>query len=201
MANADLSKLKDKYSNFEMKPKKESPLKKRDTKLSASKRKYLARLAEELFSKFTTTDWIFYFQQQYEKFNQRPYVLAGQKGWTMEHAIYRSLMKEFTPKDIKLLIDFIFESQQDIVPKKQAGGYLFSKKWIQGVYQSAILWQTGEYQNKTEIYKDKFKATTPEKRNREWVKEEEIKDASIKDTKDEAPIIMLKRRKKGKITF
>ena len=132
-----------------MKPKKETPLKKSETKISASKRRFLFKLENELFSEFTSTDWIMYFQKKYQEANNRSYVIAGKKAWSIEHSIYKSLMKDFTPKDIKLLIDFIFDSNQDIMPKLQAGSYLFSAKWIQGVYQSALLWQTGDYKTKS----------------------------------------------------
>lgn len=195
MANKDLSKLKSKYDNFEMKPKKETPLKKSETKISASKRRFLFKLENELFSEFTSTDWIMYFQKKYQESNNRSYVIAGKKAWSIEHSIYKSLMKDFTPKDIKLLIDFIFDSNQDIMPKLQAGSYLFSAKWIQGVYQSALLWQTGDYKTKAEINKEKYQSSIPEKRNREWIKNDEL----IEKTNE--PKILPKRRKKGKITF
>jgi len=195
MANKDLSKLKSKYDNFEMKPKKESPLKKSETKISASKRRFLAKLEDELFSEFTSTDWIMYFQKKYQVATNRGYVIVGKKAWSTEHSIYKSLMKDFTPKDIKLLIDFIFDSNQDIKPKLQAGSYLFSAKWIQGVYQSALLWQTGDYKTEAEINKEKYQSSIPEKRNREWIKNDDL----IEKTSE--PKILPKRRKKGKITF
>lgn len=195
MANKDLLKLKSKYDNFEMKPKKETPLKKSETKISASKRRFLYKLENELFSEFTSTDWIMYFQKKYQEATNRSYVIAGKKAWSIEHSIYKSLMKDFTPKDIKLLIDFIFDSNQDIMPKLQAGSYLFSAKWIQGVYQSALLWQTGDYKTKAEIKKEKYQSSIPEKRNREWIKNDDL----IEKTNE--PKILPKRRKKGKITF
>ncbi len=195
MANNDLSKLKSKYNNFEMKPKKDTPLKKSETKISAGKRRFLFKLENELFSEFTSTDWIMYFQKKYQEANNRNYVIAGKKAWSIEHSIYKSLMKDFTPKDIKLLIDFIFDSNQDIMPKLQAGSYLFSAKWIQGVYQSALLWQTGDYKTKAEINKEKYQSSIPEKRNREWIKNDDL----IEKTNE--PKILPKRRKKGKITF
>ena len=196
MAKADLSKLKDKYSNFEMKPKKDTPLKKKsETKISASKRRFLAKLEDELFSEFTSTDWIMYFQNKYQEANGRGYVIVGKKAWSTEHSIYKSLMKDYSPKDIKLLIDFIFDSNQDIKPKLQAGSYLLSAKWIQGVYQSALLWQTGDYKTKAEINKEKYQSSIPEKRNREWIKNDDL----IEKTNE--PKVLPKRRKKGKITF
>lgn len=195
MANKDLSKLKSKYDNFEMKPKKETPLKKSETKISASKRRFLFKLENELFSEFTSTDWIMYFQKKYQEANGRSYVIAGKKAWSIEHSIYKSLMKDFSPKDIKLLIDFIFDSNQDIKPKLQAGSYLFSAKWIQGIYQSALLWQTGDYKTKAEINKERYQSSISEKRNREWIKNDDL----IKKTNE--PKILPKRRKKGKITF
>lgn len=196
MANKDLLGLKSKYNNFELKSKKDTPLKKKsDTKISVSKRKYLAKLEEELFSEFTSTDWIMYFQSKYQEVNGRGYAIVGNKAWSTEHSIYKSLMKDYTPKDIKLLIDFLFDSNQDIMPKLQAGSYLMSAKWIQGVYQSALLWQTGDYKTKADINKEKYQASIPEKRNREWVKSEDTVEEA-KETR-----VLPKRRKKGKITF
>lgn len=196
MANKDLSELKSKYDNFELKSKKDTPLKKKsDTKISASKRRFLAKLEEEMFSEFTSTDWIMYFQSKYNEANGRGYVIVGKKAWSTEHSIYKSLMKDYTPKDLKLLIDFLFDSNQDIMPKLQAGSYLLSAKWIQGVYQSALLWQTGDYKTKAEINKQKYQASIPEKRNREWVKSDDLVEKPS-ETK-----VLPKRRKKGKITF
>ena len=195
MANKDLSELKSKYDNFELKSKKDTPLKKSDTKISASKRRFLTKLEEDMFSEFTSTDWIMYFQSKYQEANGRGYAIVGKKAWSTEHSIYKSLMKDYAPKDIKLLIDFLFDSNQDIMPKLQAGSYLLSAKWIQGVYQSALLWQTGDYKTKAEINKEKYQSSIPEKRNREWVKSDEL----VK--KEDEPKVLPKRRKKGKITF
>ena len=188
MANVDLSKLKEKYSNFEMKPQKDKDLKKKGHgNTTIAKRKFLNKLSEGMFSEFTSGDWIFYFQRKYEKTNGRTYPINGQKAWMIEHAIYKSVMKDYTPKDVKLMIDFVFDSSQDIKPKLQLGSYIFSKGWLQGVYQSSMLWQTGDYMNQAEANKAKY---APDKRNREW-----------QGTKDEEVKIIPKRRIKGSITF
>ena len=59
MSNTDLSKLKSKYNNFEMKPKK-------SVTKPTSKSKFDLKLENELFSEFTSLDWIMYFQLKYE---------------------------------------------------------------------------------------------------------------------------------------
>ena len=186
MSNADLSKLKSKYNNFEMKPKK-------SVTKPTSKSKFDLKLENELFSEFTSLDWIMYFQLKYEKATSKKYFIAGQKAWVVEHRIYKSLMKEFTPKDIKLLIDFIFESNQDIMPPLQAGAFLYSSKWIQTMYQSATLWQTGDYKNKAELNKEKYKASITPIRNREWTGSDKEDNKGSK--------VLPKRKKKSKITF
>lgn len=193
MSNTDLKKLKDKYSNFEMKFKKGNSLKKKGgKKLSPSMRKFLLKLQDELFSEFTSTDWIYYFQMKYEEANSRGYAIVGKKAWATEHAIYKSVMKDYTPRDIKLMIDFIFDSNQDIMPKLQAGGFLLSSKWVQGIYQNSLLWQTGDYKSRADINKEKYQASIPKKRNREW---------NYADDTNKEKTIIPKRRKKGKITF
>lgn len=182
----DLKNLKTKYSNFKLKPKKKKTTN-TESKSSNSYRAFRKKLEEELFSEFRNIDWIYYFQLKYKECNKIGYPIVGSDGWAKERSIYKSAMKNFSPKDIKLMIDFIFDSDQDIVPKKQAGSYLLSKNWIQGIYRNAKLWEIGEYTPLSKFKKDRL--TTVKKRNREWTKP--VKDKPI----------LPKRKKKGRITI
>jgi len=121
-------------------------------KLSASKRVFNYLLEEELFSEFKSLDWIFYFQKKYWETNNRVYEINGEHGWRVEHSIYKALIKNYAPKDIKLMIDFLFDSSQDIKEKRQVGSYLLSSKWIDSIYRNAKLWQDGEYLNRRETW-------------------------------------------------
>ena len=106
---------------------------------------------EELdIDNFTHKDWRDYFISQYEKQGRR-YIITQSK---VEHSkiktILVNLMKLFVPRDIKLIIDFIFESDQDIVAKPTASISLLSSSWINSLYQNATLWEDGKYKPKKE---------------------------------------------------
>lgn len=142
-------------------------------KKSSSQRAFKYLLDEELFSEFKTLDWIYYFQMKYLEANKRPYEITNKQAWTVEHSIYKKAMKEYTPRDIKLMIDFIFESNQDIKEKKQCGSYLISTKWADSIYRCAKLWQEGEYFTKRELWDKQNKKSNEEStktkfKAREW---------------------------------
>lgn len=121
-------------------------------KISTSSRRFKVLLDDEMFSEFSSLDWIFYFQKKYFDTNKRTYVINGGMAWNKEHSIFKALIKNYTPKDIKLMIDFLFDSSQDIKDKKQVGSYLVSSKWVDSIYRTAKLWQDGEYLNRRETW-------------------------------------------------
>lgn len=192
MSKADISQLKDKYSNFGIK---QQPTPKKKGTVSGARKNFNLKLEDEKFSEFNSTDWIMYFSNKYQEATEHEYIIIGKTSWFKEHAIYKSLIKEMAPQDIKLMIDFLFDSEQDIKPKAQSGSYLLSQAWLQSVYSSAKLWQRGEYKSTAQIQRDRYKSAVPEKRNREWTREPK----DIKPTN--ATPILPKRKKKTKITF
>lgn len=167
-----IKELKKKYSNFKLDNNRKL-IKIQSKKMSVPLRKFHYKLENELFSEFDKTDWIFYFQMLYKETNGIGYYI-NQQGWIKEKSIYNKLMKDYTPRDIKNLIDFIFYSNQDIMDKKQAGSYLFSKGWIQSVYQTSKLWENGMYESKAEQISGK-------KRQREWDNNQRASNKSEND--------------------
>lgn len=148
---------------------------------------------DELYSEFTNTEWIMYFQRKYKEANNgKGYQLIGDVAWRNERCIYNSLMKNFTPQDIKTMIDFICCADHDMMPKVKIGAFMMSSKWIDHVYKDAMLWQTGDYMTQAQYKAKKNKENQPEKRNREWVPQE---------TKSEEVAIIPKRKRKNTITF
>lgn len=148
-------------------------------KKSSSQRAFKYLLDEELFSEFKTLDWIYYFQLKYHEATNKTYEISNKKAWTVEHSIYKRAMKDYTPRDIKLMIDFIFDSNQDIKDKKQCGSYLLSAKWADSIYRSAKLWQEGEYFTRRELWDKQNRKSNEESiktkfKSREWTTETEV---------------------------
>jgi cation transport regulator ChaB len=156
-------------------------------KLPQSVLRFLKKLEEEMYSEFNNTDWILYFKKKYRESNNREYTLVGDVAWRNERSIYNSVMKKFAPRDIKLMIDFLFDSDQDIMPKVQVGAFMLSSKWIDGVYRDATLWRDGLYVSKAQ-YRAQQNITP--KRNREWI-----------PSTEEDTTIMPKRKKKSVISI
>ena len=171
------------------------PLLTKKKKLSPSTLKFLKKLDEELFSEFTNTEWIMYFQKKYKEANNgKGYQLIGDTAWRNERCIYNSLIKNFTPQDIKTMIDFLCIAEHDMMPKNKIGAFMMSSKWIDHVYKDAMLWAEGNYMTQAQYRATKYSQAQPEKRNREWIPTDTT-------TQPEEAQILPKRKKKNTITF
>ena len=163
--------------------------------MQANKERFLAKLEEEAFHEFDYKEWYQYFVWK-AKQHGVPYLT---RNYAKEYAILKSLMNELSWLDIKNMIDFLFDSDQDIIDKRTIGLWALSKGWINTIYQNTQLWIRGEYKPKN----------SP-KRNREWIgnaSEASRKSSGtglyygkpIKEEKDEKK--ETKRIKKGNITL
>lgn len=144
---------------------------KKGKSVSASKQSFITKLNDGLFEEFEKQDWLHYWQHKAMSYGIK-YIVGN---YIKEYAILSSLMKNFKVKEIKAMIDFIFDSNQDIHDKRTVGVWILSKGWINTIYQSTVLWQSGEYKTKAE-------ASTAPKRNREWTGEEESPKESKKSS-------------------
>lgn len=126
-----------------------------------NKSRFLVKLEEEAFHEFDYKDWYQYFVWRASE-NGVKYLT---RNYAKEYAIIKSILNELSWTDVKNMMDFIFESDQDIADKRTAGLWLLSKGWINTIYQNTQLWMDGDYKPKT-----------APKRNREWVAEASRKD-------------------------
>src|SRR5699024_4581924 len=97
--------------------------------------------------------------------------------------------------ELKLMIDFVWDSDQDIVDKQTMGIWVLSKGWINSIYQNALLWQDGKYKPKS--------APT---HNREWIAEASTKKGGLaygkpirSDEEEDEPEEEIKPRKRVRI--
>lgn len=146
-------------------PKKVLPRRISNKKVSPATRKYLKKFNSGRFNDFDHRDWLMYFQQQYKEANKIGYQVRGQQMYYKHFSILRSLVKNYTPNDIKSMIDFLFTSNQDLFDKGQLTVFHLSSGFLATVYQNTQLWIIGEYKTKSELYKDRVKKT---QRTREW---------------------------------
>ncbi|MMZ46497.1 hypothetical protein D1872_81140 [compost metagenome] len=131
------------------------PKKQTATKPTA-KDAFMTKLQDEDFESFTQKDWISYFV--YKAAGQGIKYVVG--NYPKAHSIIKSLMNEMHYDEIKRMIDFLFDSDQDIHPKQTIGIQMLSGGWINTVYQNSILWEQGKYTPRNK------KAPS---RTREWV--------------------------------
>lgn len=131
----------------------------------SNKARFMQKLADELFSQFDHKDWFQYFVHKAQEQN----VKYLTRNYAKEYAIIKSIMGEMTWRELKDMIDFVFDSNQDMVEKRTVGLWILSKGWINSVYQNTLLWKEGKYKPKT-----------APKRNREWQPEVAI-EASRKE--------------------
>lgn len=121
------------------------------------KQDMLEKLEIEDFGSFTEKDWYQYFVYQAEK-NGVSYLTGN---FAKEYAIIRSVLTQLSWVDLKLMIDFVWEANHDLVQDKRTlGVYILSKGWINTVYQQALMWRDGTYKSKNAPL-----------HNREWVVE------------------------------
>jgi hypothetical protein len=197
---ADKSKVIDLFSNdledMDI-PKKKAPIKKQTkqtkkksgTAMQNNKAKFQSKLEEEAFHEFDHKDWFQYFVYKAQSKGIR-YIT---RNYAKEYAIIKSILNELSWVDLKNMIDFVFDSNQDIVDKRTVGLWILSKGWINSIFQSTNLWLAGEYKPKN--------APT---HNREWVAEASRKDSGTglvygKPIKEDKPKKV--NKPKGSIRF
>jgi hypothetical protein len=164
----------------------------KETAMQNNKTRFLAKLEEEAFAEMDEKDWFQYFVHKANEKGVR-YIT---RNYAKEYAIIKSILNELSWLDVKNMIDFVFESNQDIVDKRTVGLWVLSKGWINSIFQSTQLWIAGQYKPKSAPL-----------HNREWVAEASSKSSGtgltygkpIKDEIEEKPKTQVV--KKGRIRF
>lgn len=175
------------------KPIKASAPKKKQTgtAMQNNKMRFLQKLEDEAFYEMDEKDWFQYFVHKAQENGVR-YIT---RNYAKEYAIIKSILNELSWLDLKNMIDFVFDSNQDIVDKRTVGIWILSKGWINSIFQSTQLWKAGQYKPKS-----------APKHNREWVAEASSKSSGTgltygKPIKDEPLEEKPKVKPKGRIRF
>lgn len=106
--------------------------------------KYEMKLSREDYHEFTAKDWITYFQSKAKQFSPGEY-----KEHKYARKIIAKLMKDYSPKDVKNMIDFVFSDAQDKVDRRVVNMGILSQDWLNYIYNSSILWREGTLTKQT----------------------------------------------------
>ena len=143
-----------------VKQRRKQPQNSKGTANANNRARMMEKLEEERYHEFNEKDWFQYYVMKAEEHGIKYLV----RNYAKEYTILKSILNELDWTELKLMIDFLYDSDQDIHPKQTLGIWILSKGWINSVYQSSLLWKDGKYRPKS--------APT---HNREWIAEASTK--------------------------
>ena len=146
---------------YETRPKKSDPY-------SCFLEKY-KRLSSTI-DEFKTQDLMYFFREK-AKENGVKYVIANTK---RDMAIFKKLQDNYTPREICLMIEFIFCSPQNYLDKTATQPTVLASSWCNTIYRDSLLWADDAYEPsvKTTSKKERIK-------KREWQREVTDEKATI----------------------
>lgn len=119
--------------------------------------------------KFKSKDLIQFFITKAEEAGYK-YVVAN---YAKECGMYKTFLTKYTPREICLMIEFVFSSNQNYLDKSTFTTSLLVSGWCNTIYHDALLWADDKY---------KPKAKKP---SREWTKEVDEETAKIGEWEDD----------------
>ena len=111
----------------------------------------------------TTRDLVYYFREIAQD-NGYKYVISNIK---KDMHIMKVLRENYSNKEICVMIEFLYESEQDYLAKDRLSPNLLASQWVNTIYADSQLWLNDEYIIKS---KKKFKSTEWDKKDSETTK-------------------------------
>lgn len=99
------------------------------------------RLRESIDS-FGTRDLMYLFREKASEAGVK-YVIANYK---RDMAVFKKLMDSYTPREIALMIEFIFHSNQNYLDIHITQPTVLISTWCNTVYRDSVKWANDEYQ-------------------------------------------------------
>lgn len=117
---------------------------------------------ESTIDGFKTQDLMYFFREKAKESGVK-YVIANMK---RDMGIFKKLQENYTPREICLMIEFIFCSNQNYLDITITQPTVLSSSWCNTIYRDSILWANDEYEpvEKTVTKKERIK-------KREWQRE------------------------------
>lgn len=96
---------------------------------------------ENMVDTFTTNDLMYFFREKAKEAGVK-YVIANMK---RDLGIFKKLQADYEPREICLMIEFIFFSEQTYLNKEITQPTVLSSTWCNTIYRDSILWANDEY--------------------------------------------------------
>ena len=114
---------------------------------------------EETIDNFKTQDLMYYFREKANEAGVK-YVIANMK---RDMGIFKKLQNNYSPKEICLMIEFIFNSEQNYLDINITQPTVLSSQWCNKIYQDSLLWLNDNY-----IPEKPKKTKKDQLKSREW---------------------------------
>ena len=143
-------------------------------KRKASSDKYASFLdkykdIENTVDTFNTNDLMYFFREKAREAGVK-YVISNMK---RDLGIFKKLQSDYEPREICLMIEFIFCSEQNYLDKSITQPTVLVSTWCNTIYHDSILWANDEYvpNSRSEKYKPA----------REWKGDTSVDKAKVGD--------------------
>lgn len=122
---------------------------------------------EATIDTFTAVDLTYFFQKKSNEAGIK-YVIANH---ARDGAVFKKLLKSYSSREICLMIEFLFNSNQNYLDKTSLQPTILISSWCNTIYRDSLLWVDDEYSPRPPKAKSKPK--------REWERENETDSAKI----------------------
>ena len=129
---------------------------------------------ESTIDSFNARDLMYYFREKARESGTK-YVIANMK---RDMGIFKKLLSNYEPKEVCLMIEFIFFSEQDYLDKTITQPTVLASSWCNTIYRDALLWANDEYV-------PSLKPAKKSRVTREWGRESTEEKAVIGEWDDE----------------
>lgn len=96
---------------------------------------------ENKVDSFTTYDLMYFFREKAREVGVK-YVIANMK---RDLGIFKKLQSDYEPREICLMIEFIFSSNQNYLDRDITQPTVLSSTWCNTIYRDSIAWANDEY--------------------------------------------------------
>lgn len=96
---------------------------------------------EDQIDSFTTRDLMYFFREKAKEAGVK-YVIANMK---RDMGIFKKLQSNYSIREICLMIEFIFFSEQDYLDKSITQPTVLASSWCNTIYRDALLWVDDQY--------------------------------------------------------
>lgn len=150
--------------------KSKKPVSKSEQNKNGQYQKWLSKYndLENNVDSFKSMDILYYFREKSQE-SGHPYVVAN---LNKDLGIFKRILERYEPREVCLMIEFLFFSEQDYLDKAYLSPGLLSSSWCNTIHSDALLWADDKYIPRS--HKKKVERPT-----REWKKNDDSDKSKI----------------------